>query len=166
MLGAAVSRLQRNASIGQGGPDLNDCASVAGEHALHGSHGAVDSAEVSDFGRAAKFLGSHFVEGREDGEHRIVDPDVDRSKGFFNLRGREFDLVMAGDVGFQDQCLAAEGLSVASRAFQPLDFAGNEADFCATFGEGLCCCTANACRSARDYDNLRCWRFHNSSSWQ
>ena len=85
-LRAAVRRLQRDAAVGERRADLDDHAAVARPHAAQRGHRPPDRAEVGDLGRRAGTRpASSRVDRREDGRHRVVDPDVDRAELVLDL---------------------------------------------------------------------------------
>jgi hypothetical protein len=71
VLGAAVRRLQGNAPIGQGRPDLDDHAGIARLHVPQRGPGAVDLAEVGGAGGPLEPLRRHLGERREEAAHRV-----------------------------------------------------------------------------------------------
>jgi hypothetical protein len=78
VLGGAIGRLQRDAAIGERRAHLDDHAAVARPHVLQGRERAVDRAEIGDVGHPGDLFGRQVLDRREDRDHRVVHPDVDR----------------------------------------------------------------------------------------
>src|SRR5215217_8212022 len=93
VLATAVGRLERDASVGERGPDLNDRAAISRPHAAQRGLGAPNEAEVDDLGRAPELIGLDVPGEREDRRHRAVDPYVDRAELLLDgCRGRLYRL--------------------------------------------------------------------------
>ena len=73
---------------------------------------------IRDVGRASELVRLDVEELAVDGDHGVVDPDVDRSE--FGLRGGRsgLDLVGVGDVGREGECAAAELLHLPRRSLK------------------------------------------------
>jgi hypothetical protein len=119
MLGGAVGRLQRDAAIGERGADLHDRAAVARQHACQRRQRPVNDAKIGDVGDALVLVGRHLLHRREDAEHRVVHPDVDRAECVLHRCGGVLDRVGVGDVGLQDDRLTTGGLDVALCSLEP-----------------------------------------------
>src|SRR3546814_13286825 len=78
MLGATISRLQRNAAIGKRGTHQHDCAMVARQHALQRRHSAVYLTQISDLSHSPVIFGCHVDETPQCARKGGIDPDVDR----------------------------------------------------------------------------------------
>ena len=118
VLRAAVRRLQRDAAEGERRADLDDRAAVALGHPLQRGARPPDHAVVRDVGRAPVLVRLDVEELRVDRRHRVVDPDVDRPElALRRLRGR-LDLVGVGDVGREDERLAAAFLDLGGDALE------------------------------------------------
>ncbi len=81
---------------------------IAGQHAAERRHGSVNGAEVRDFRRSFKFFGRHIRHPPENGGHRVVDPDVDRTQLLFDPRRRSFDLVGIGHISGKREAFSAQ----------------------------------------------------------
>jgi len=79
VLGTAVRGLQGNAAVGERRADLDDRPAVPREHAAQGRQSAMHVSQVSHFGDPAELGGRRFLDGRKDGHHSVVDPNVDRT---------------------------------------------------------------------------------------
>lgn len=58
----------------------------------------MDGAEIGDLGDAPVLLRRRLADGREDGRHGIVDPDVDRPQLFLDPGRGEFHLAGVGQI--------------------------------------------------------------------
>ena len=88
---------------------MDDHAAVARQHEAQRGEHAVDVAEVGDLGRASDLRGVGIPDGREDGCHRIVDPDVDGAELPLDLVRRGVYLSRIGDVHTDRQGSATAG---------------------------------------------------------
>src|SRR5436309_7840685 len=77
VLGAAIRRLQRDRSVSQSRADLNYSPAISRFHSLECGHRSVDTTQVRDFRGAFVLVGPHVDEGRKNGCHGVVDPNVD-----------------------------------------------------------------------------------------
>src|SRR2546423_135599 len=94
----AVGRLQGDPAVRERRADLNDRATIARLHPPQCCQRAPYIAEVGYVGDATIIVRRHFHYRREDGEHGVVDPDVDWSEHALDFRGRLFDGVVITDV--------------------------------------------------------------------
>jgi hypothetical protein len=76
------------------------------------------------------------VDRREDGDHRLVDPDVDRTPGALDLLGGTLCRPGVGDVSRHHQRLAAPAADLAGGMLQRQPVAGQQSNSIALFGEG------------------------------
>src|SRR3546814_5726665 len=88
MLGATISRLQRNAAIGKRGTHQHDCAMVARQHALQRRHSAVYLTQISDLSHSPVIFGCHVDETHQCARKGGIDPDVDRSEVLLDMACR------------------------------------------------------------------------------
>ena len=128
VLCAAISALKRNAAIGERRSDLDDRAVVPRLHHPESGHRAVDASEIRNFGDSLELFRIHLLEWREHRHHRIVDPDVDGTEVVFNFQCCLVHLFVVGDIGRNNQCVAAEPLDVFTRAFEPGVSPGKQGD--------------------------------------
>lgn len=153
VLGRAVRGLERDTPVGERRADLDDGAAIARQHALERGKRAVDVPEVRHLGHAAEILGRHLLHGREDREHRVVDPDVDGPELGLHLRGCGLDGIGVGDVERQHEGAAALGFDVALRSLEPHAPACDQPDARPAPREFLDGRTTHACGCARhDHD--------------
>src|ERR1700757_5143012 len=80
MFGGTIGGLQRYASYREGRANLHDAASISGKHAPQRCESAMDITEIVHFSHATEFGGLHFLYWREDRNHCVVNPDVDRTE--------------------------------------------------------------------------------------
>jgi hypothetical protein len=102
-----------------------------------------------------ELVGGHFFHWREDRQHRVVDPDIDRPELLLDGCRCLLDLRGVGDVEWQRQRPPAGRLDLTTRAFQSFLAACDQADRCTTLREGLCRRAPDARRCAGDDDDLR-----------
>ena len=95
---SAIRRLQRDCSVTQGRADLHDGAAIAGAHALESRHGPVDLTEVSDLGHTTEFVGFNVADRREDGHHRVIDPNVDWAQFRLDPSGSRVERCHVGNI--------------------------------------------------------------------
>ncbi len=144
MLGAAVSRLQWNSAIRQGGSHLHNHAAIARQHPTQCGEGAVDKTQVGDFRDPSEFLGQHFFDRRKDGNHRVVDPDVNGTEALFNCFSCRFDLLGLCDIHRYDESLTAGLFDVAPRALESVAPPREQADAGAALRERARRCAPDA----------------------
>ncbi len=77
---------------------------------------------------ALELRGSHLLDGREHGGHRIVDPDVDGTELLFHLLRRILHLLASATSVGRTKGFAAHRLDLAPRSFQAILAAGDQAD--------------------------------------
>ena len=154
MLGTAIRRLQRDRAVRERRADLHDDAAVTRTHALQGRHRAPHEAVIGDVGDAAVVVRGHLHDRREDGEHGVVDPDVDRPEARFDFARRTLDGVVIGDVERQHHRFAAVGFDLALRGFESVAPARDERDSCFPFPECARRGAADAGRGAGDDDDF------------
>ena len=155
MFGRAIRRLQRDAAVRERRADLHDRAAVARLHPPQRRERSPHVAEVRDLGDAPIVGGGHLHDRRENGEHGVVDPDVDRSERALDFVRGLFDRVFIGNVKRQHDRLAAEFLDLAFRAFQSVFAAGDQSDFRAAFPERTRGRASHARGRASDDDDFR-----------
>ncbi|HEY1943232.1 MAG TPA: hypothetical protein VGH40_14045 [Roseiarcus sp.] len=102
----------------KGGADVDDRAAIARTHPLQRRHDAVDLAEVSDFGGALELFRRQSADGREDGRHRDIRPDVDRPQFLFDPVGGGLDRLRIGDVSRDCERSHAIALDLLGRGLQ------------------------------------------------
>jgi hypothetical protein len=88
----------------------------------------MDDAEVGHLGDAAVLLGRGVGDRREDAEHRVVDPGVDRTELRLGALGGVVDRGGVGDVERQHQRAAAELLHLAGGGLEALPPARQQGD--------------------------------------
>jgi hypothetical protein len=65
-------------------------------------------------------LSGQLADRREDGRHRNVHPNVDRTQLALDLIGRRLDSIGVGNVGRDRQCTHAEAAQLGRCMFQPV----------------------------------------------
>src|SRR5687767_11603815 len=128
MLGSTVSRLQRDAAVGESRTDLNNDTAVSWEHPLERGECAVNKAEIGDVRDPLIICRRHFLDGRENRNHCVVDPYVDWTKLAFNCLGRLIDFVRIGYVQRQNKRASAERFNLTSCGFKSVSSASEESD--------------------------------------
>jgi hypothetical protein len=127
---------------------------VARAHAFQGGHGAVDAAEVGDLGDALELVRLDFMNRREDGHHRVVDPHVDRPQLFLDRMRGTLDGSGIGDVGLDGDGVAAGQFNFALRGVESF-LAARDQSHVGTFTcERERGGTADAGRCAGNHDHL------------
>lgn len=77
-------------------------------------------AKISDGGAALELLGGEFVDGREDGRHGDVYPDIDRSQFVLHPIGGLFDGLRVCHISRDRQSPHTEAPQFGGRAFKPV----------------------------------------------
>ena len=111
--------------------------------------------EVSDVGHAAIFVEAHVHETRKDAGEGVVHPDVDRAPFTGDLVRRALDCGMIGNVGRNDERLAAELLDLARRRIEARASAREQRDLAAVPREFARRGATDARRCAGDDDHFR-----------
>jgi len=88
----------------------------------------VHISEISHFGHAAIVLGRHLLDRRKDGDHCVVDPNVNRTEFTFDGRGRFLDGRGVRDVQRHNERPPAGSLDLASGRLQSVAAAGQQSD--------------------------------------
>jgi hypothetical protein len=145
-VGAAV----RLRGAAHDGGVLHQRAAALGAELAHGDLGAVVIAEKVGLYHPAPDIRGDGFDAAEDGEARVVEPNVDATEALDGAAPEFLDLVLAGDVGLHDQGRAAERLALARGLFEHPGAPGREDDGRAALGEGVRGGAADAAGSAGD----------------
>ena len=124
------------------------------DHPLERGARAPDHAVVRDLGRAPVLVRLDVEELGVDRRHRVVDPDVDRPELALRRLRCRLDLVGVGDVGGEDESLAAAFLDLGGDAVQARLAAGQKRDPRAVVGESPRGRAADSARGTRDDDDV------------
>lgn len=154
MLRGTVGGLQGDAAIGEGGTDLHDAPTIARLHPSQGRKRAVNRAQVCHLGHAAEFLRGHLFDRREDADHRVIDPDVDRAQLPLDCFRRRFDLLRVGDVERQDERATTCGFDFTTRGFQSISPTSEQTNVYAAFRKLAHRRTTDTGRGAGNDDDL------------
>ena len=121
--------------MGERRADLDDDAAVTRPHPPQRGERPVHRAEVGDFGHAPHLVRAQLADGREDGQHRVVDPDVDRAQ--LRLDGGRgcVDRLRVRDVEREDERTATEPVDLAPRGLEPVSPPREQAEGGAAAGE-------------------------------
>ena len=103
-------------------------AAIARLHSFERGEGAVDVAEIADFGHAFEFVRRGVFDESEDAGHGNVDPNVDRPQLAFDAFGRGFHGFGIGDVALQDDGFAPARFDIALGACQGFTTTREKAD--------------------------------------
>src|SRR5204862_4369106 len=86
-----------------------------------------------------EFFRSHLFDGREDGNHRVVYPDIDRAKFFFNSCGCFFNLLSVSDVNGKHERASSKLFDFLASSFESIRPTRNQTQPRAAPGKGLNC---------------------------
>lgn len=136
------------------GSDLYYHAAISRQHSSERAKRTINATKVRHFSHSAVFVRLHFFHRREDGNHSVVDPYIDRPEFSLDRRGVCLDLLRVGDVGGQHQRPAATVLNVSSCASQSVFTSGDQADLSVASCECLYCSPSDACRGPGNYHYL------------
>ena len=131
--GPAVGGLQRNGTVGQRGPYLNNHAPVARNHKLKRRAGAVHVAEVCHLGHAPKLVRRKGTKRCQHGPHGVVDPDINRTETILNLVSRIHHRLTVGDVRLHGVRIHAEAAQLFLGGVQAGFITGDEAHIVTCF---------------------------------
>lgn len=123
---------------------------VPSAHPRQRCGGAVDRPQIVHLRHPPEFVGTHLSDRREDGDHGVVDPDVDRAIALFGFQGQPFDNVRIGDVAFHDQRRRSKLLGFSGCRPQPLAGTGCQPQAVAGGREGSGTGPPDPARGSRD----------------
>ena len=100
-----------------------------------------------------EFFSSHLFDRREDGDHRVVHPDIDRAKCFFHSCGCFFDFFCVGYVNRKHERTSSKLIDFLASGFEPIRPARDQTQLRTAPGKSLNCGAPHTGgRSSYDYD--------------
>src|SRR5688572_7551230 len=84
MLCGTISRLQWNTAISKGGTHLHYHTTISRQHSSQRCQSSVNHTEISYFCDSFVLFRPHILHRRENRNHRVVDPNIDRTELAFN----------------------------------------------------------------------------------
>lgn len=105
------------------------------QHTTQSRKSAVHIAEVVHVRDTTEFRRLHLFDRRKDGDHGIVDPDINRTQARFKRGGRCFHCFGIADICRIGGSTSSPPLHILSRSFQCRQIARDEPDARSNFSE-------------------------------
>jgi len=153
VFGAAIGRLERDAAISQCRTDKYDRPAIARQHPAKGGHGAIYLPEIRHLGHPAEFFRTDLPDRRENADHGIVHPNIDRAEDRLRLFRHCLHLCGIRHIGGHDERACAKRLHFLLRNGQLLASTGDQNYFRAFHCKGM--------RGRAPYPSARAGNDHN-----
>ena len=155
MLGRAIGGLQWNTAICQGAANLHNRPAITRQHPFQRSKRPIDTAQISHFSHAPKFLGRHLLDRRKNRRHRVVDPDIDLAQIGFDLCSCRFDAIGIPNIHRKNERFASQFFGFFLRAFQAIKATRNQAKPRTVLRKFSNCCAPDSRGCSRNHNNFR-----------
>lgn len=154
VLRSAVRGLNRDAPVGESRAHLHNRATIAGPEAAERGLKAPDRTEVGHVGHASELVRGQLPQGGVDGDHGVVDPDVELSQLLLDLPRGSFELLRVRDVSLDQVRCPPGGFDVLRGAFEASPAPSDQPDGRAVLGELDSDRASEPCRCSGDRNGL------------